>query len=238
MKLGVSYITYDKNFFEKIDNSIKAYWLGFMYTDGSVSTNNRWGIELGIKDIGHLNIFLKDLNSNIKIRTRKRKSRFEGYEDNIYESCSFTICNAKMYNDLVNCGVKRNKTESLEFPSTNILPKHLYPHFIRGLFDGDGSYVIRNVTQKYNDKVYNTKSISVSFVCHSEIFIKVLADILSDELFININVEKNRDLNLIRFQNKNDVLKFINYVLPQNKNYTILDRKKEKIDELKRYCLS
>lgn len=42
-KLNVQYLSYNKDYFEDINTISKAYWLGFLYADGYVSTGNRWG---------------------------------------------------------------------------------------------------------------------------------------------------------------------------------------------------
>lgn len=35
--------TFNFNFFEKIDNELKAYWLGFLYADGCIHKINKYG---------------------------------------------------------------------------------------------------------------------------------------------------------------------------------------------------
>ncbi len=79
-KLKVSYLSYNKDFFENIDTEEKAYWLGFMYTDGYVTTNNRWGVWLSTKDEEHIRKFLKAFNCNVNIKRRQRKEKF-GYNN-------------------------------------------------------------------------------------------------------------------------------------------------------------
>ena len=39
--LGIKYLTYNKNYFDVIDTPTKAYWLGFLYADGYVTSKNR-----------------------------------------------------------------------------------------------------------------------------------------------------------------------------------------------------
>ena len=53
----------DETLFDSIDNEEKAYWLGFMYADGYISSkNNQIGLQLAIKDIEHLQKFNNFLN--------------------------------------------------------------------------------------------------------------------------------------------------------------------------------
>ena len=49
---------YNKHFFDVIDTEEKAYWLGFMYADGYITSKSfRIGLSLAIKDIEHLRKF-------------------------------------------------------------------------------------------------------------------------------------------------------------------------------------
>lgn len=233
-KLGISYIVYNENYFEKIDTPEKAYWLGFIYTDGYVTTGNRWGIELGIQDKAHLENLMKDLDSNISIKERIRK--------NGTVSCQFQIKNKKMYDDLYDKGVIRNKTEVLEFPNTDVVGEELIPHFIRGLFDGDGSYLYHyrdQIRKDRGNKVYSRLSKQISFVCKSEKFIKTLKQTICESCGceFNLNVNKtHNNLPTLTTSNAESMMKFINYIY--SKDITrYLERKYLKIQEIKN-CLA
>lgn len=129
----------DESFFSTIDNDIKAYWLGFLYADGSVyipkttSGNNKGGIvELGLmkQDEYHISSLLYDLNSDYKIQDRKIQ-----LNDNTYLSSRVQINSAKMCSDLIKQGCVPAKSTILKPP---LLRDDLIHHFIRGYFDGDG----------------------------------------------------------------------------------------------------
>jgi intein-encoded DNA endonuclease-like protein len=133
----------NENFFEKITTESQAYWLGFIYADGSVaktdkrtlSNANRLSLNLSIKDKSVIYKFVKDINaptSRIKEYTPKGT-----YSAN--PMIRIDINSSKICVDLEKYGVFRNKTLNLAFP--NNLPKHLIRHFIRGYFDGDGCVV-------------------------------------------------------------------------------------------------
>jgi exonuclease VII small subunit len=138
----------DHEFFNKIDNEHKAYWLGFIYADGYVSkrkeTEKKLGIALGIKDINHLETFKKHINATYPINIYKSKS-FGGVE---IEYCRLLMSSDQLFDDLVAKGVFEKKTLILKFPDESIVPKQLQNHFIRGYFDGDGSF------KKSNDGFY------------------------------------------------------------------------------------
>lgn len=126
-------ISSDDTLFEKIDNEEKAYWLGFLYADGSITYNlekTKYVIELGlaIKDYNHLEKFKKFLKckNNIKLREKTK-------------SCRLIICSKKMCEDLIKLGCVPNKSLILKYPTEEQVPLELQKHFIRGYFDGDGS---------------------------------------------------------------------------------------------------
>lgn len=111
-----------ENYFENIDSEDKAYWLGFIWADGYLSKDSL-EIEIHIKDKDHLVEFQEDLCDNHKLYDRERQTT---------HSCRLTLGSQKLISDLVNLGYK-NKLVPIN------LPEQLERHFIRGLFDGDGS---------------------------------------------------------------------------------------------------
>lgn len=238
--LGLKYHTYNKDYFEVIDTEDKAYWLGFLYTDGYVTTKYRWGVELSIVDYDHLVKLNQCLESNITIRTRTRKEKeYKGYKIEETSSCSLDFKNKKMYEDLVKNGVVPNKTAILQFPKEDILPKHLRPHFIRGLFDGDGTFVFyrKDVVRKdRGNKVYNRLSKEIAFVCKSQEFIDDLKMAISEDCGVEFRRETcSRDgLGKLRLSKAEDMKAFLDYLYVDAE--TFLDRKHEKANEILDYC--
>ena len=114
--------------FEVIDTEEKAYWLGFLYADGSVSSAED-KVELGLaeKDYGHLEKFKSFMGISNKICHREKTKSYR---------ISFRSANCKQ--DLINKGCVPKKSLILEFPTFEQVPEHLMRHFIRGYFDGDG----------------------------------------------------------------------------------------------------
>lgn len=134
-------ITYDKNFFDSIDNEEKAYWLGFIMADGytKLGKNNnpaQMTIEIGKKDIEILNAFKKSIKSNHIIRERSRKT----YTGKISEICSITISSQHLTSKLISYGVIPNKTY-IGFINEEIFSdnEELIFHYLRGYSDGDGT---------------------------------------------------------------------------------------------------
>lgn len=123
-------IKINSNYFEKIDSSSKAYFLGFIYADGNVYKNHL-KIDINKKDINLLKVFLQELESDHKIYI---------YKDNV----SINISNQKIKSDLNSLGVFPRKTYNMNFPENNQVPEKYIRHFIRGYFDGDGSIQLHN----------------------------------------------------------------------------------------------
>lgn len=126
-------ISSDDTLFEKINTKEKAYWLGFLYADGSITYNvekTKYVIELGLalKDYNHLEKFKKFLKCKNNIKLREKTN-----------SCRLIICSKKMCEDLIKLGCIPNKSLSLKFPNEKQVPQELIYDFIRGYFDGDGS---------------------------------------------------------------------------------------------------
>ena len=68
---------FNENVFDCIDTEEKAYWLGFIYADGSIFSNGyKFELSLCGKDIEHLhkfNKFMEHKKDNVKTRIEKGK---------------------------------------------------------------------------------------------------------------------------------------------------------------------
>ena len=129
------------DFFKVIDTEPKAYWLGFLIADGYVYTDTRGGagrskrVELGLgeKDRYQIEKFKRDLN--IHNVTSKKKIKLKGKEHYAYIT---RVYSSELVGHLEDKGCIQNKSLVAEFPSTEIVPKEMQRHFMRGYFDGDG----------------------------------------------------------------------------------------------------
>lgn len=154
---------YDDNFFETIDTEKKAYWLGFIYADGSINEapNGMWKkLEIGLKesDRGHLIKFLKDIGGSEK----QIQNRITTAKGKRYKSCRVTISCTKMCNDLIGHGATIRKSLTLTFPTH--LDEKLIKHFMRGYFDGDGCINYRPQYDLYRIALVGTESFLNSFL--------------------------------------------------------------------------
>lgn len=121
----------DETFFEVIDTAEKAYWLGWMFADGCVSSSSYglfFHITLHEKDKIVLEEFQKALKTNTPIHQFKKKNQYGLY-----------IWSKKMRQDLIRLGCTPKKSLTLEFPKEDQVPKQFLPSLIHGYFDGDGN---------------------------------------------------------------------------------------------------
>lgn len=126
------------DYFKKIDTEEKAYILGFIVADGCIyhhKTSYDLTFTLAEKDKDILMKIKKELNSGSPIVLNKNNA------------ISLTISSKNIYQDLKKLGVQERKTGKEHFPKN--IREDLIKHFIRGFFDGDGSFV-----QDKNNYIY------------------------------------------------------------------------------------
>lgn len=131
--------------FDEIDTEEKAYWLGFMYADGYVTTNKySIGLNLAIKDMDHVQKFTNFLKfeggMNISTSHQFGSKEIKAKDGHLIQMCSTVISNKHLWDSLNKKGCVPNKSLVLKFPDESIFKdKSLIRHFIRGYFDGDGT---------------------------------------------------------------------------------------------------
>lgn len=139
----------NENIFETIDTYDKAYWLGFLYADGSVSEKiNRIELSLKEEDYNHLLKYKAFIGSDHVISKRTKM-----IGDKTYIGYRLSFNSAKMKQDLIKHGCIPNKTKIVTFPK---LRHSLIRHFIRGYFDGDGC-IRKGSTSKMTIEILGTE---------------------------------------------------------------------------------
>lgn len=192
----------DESFFNNcIDNEYKAYILGLLTADGSISCNK-------------ISITLKDKYMIEKIRDLVNPDR-KIYE---YKNCySFYWNNEKDLDFLKNIGF--TVTKQYDAVMCKLIPEQLMNHYIRGWFDGDGC-VYKSITR---DKKYDIpKEYAYNFVSFT-----TGSEIAKDELnsfFHSININSRVTLDsrsntktrkntyYVKIYKKEDVIKFRDYI--------------------------
>lgn len=153
----------NKRFFKEWSKEM-AYVLGFIYADGCLSPP--WS---GNSTIARFSISQKEPEILAKIK------KLIGCDKKLYKRNNWPkgllytldIANEIMYEDLLTLGLSPAKSNIIQYPN---VPKEYSNHFIRGVFDGDGS-----VHENKNKLV-------VSFVSGSKTFLKSLQNIINEEL--------------------------------------------------------
>ena len=147
------------DYFHNIDSHEKAYFLGLIYADGSISEGNYpdskvFSIGLQLQDKYILDNLLTCIDANTQLYTHKNSVRLNLYDSTIYD-------------DLYTLGVRPSKSY-LDYNLPNIDSKYLNS-FILGYFDGDGCVSIKS----------NQNSGGVTITCNSEIFLQDIENLLS-----------------------------------------------------------
>lgn len=148
------YICLNEQYFKTIDSPEKAYWLGWIMSDGCIyKRNGHEGLlSLSIqKQDGYiLQYFLNELQCNNPINI-------------INNVANISIVNETIFQDLINIGVSEQKTWKNAIDLSNI-DKNFYLDYTFGFFDGDGSIFGKNTPSSFGfslcGNVYNMQQIT------------------------------------------------------------------------------
>ena len=117
----------DYKYFDKIDCEHKAYWLGFLLADGYVDDRCIM-FCLNIKDIKSVKELKNDLKAEHPIYYNK-----DG-------NSSISIPCKRLCSVLQNYGFHHHKSQHFDMDKIlKVISENLEHHFMRGMFDGDGS---------------------------------------------------------------------------------------------------
>lgn len=120
-------------YFQNINSTEKAYWLGFLFADGGISkSNTRLHVELSVKDENQLDRFINAINIDEEHKWQREGNMTRG------TSVGIMIYNTTFVKHLVEKGCVYNKTKSIRFPADHLTTESLKKAFLMGYFDGDG----------------------------------------------------------------------------------------------------
>ena len=127
----ISQVLYDvnENFFSDWSSAM-AWVLGLMVTDGNIAVGPSGILVPSLSSISAplLEKVRLAMDSNLPIKLVNQT-----LGGTIFR---LTLCRRKLAEDLSHLGVKPKKSLTIPFPD---VPRQFLPHFIRGVFDGDGS---------------------------------------------------------------------------------------------------
>lgn len=198
----------NSNYFTNIDSSEKAYWLGFMYADGTVSSKTNT-IALGLKDQEHVEKFKQAIgayNNKISVVTDNRFS----------QPCimyDFSIRDSQLHDDLIAWGCVSNKSYVEELRMPNINSEYIWD-FLRGFFDGDGC-----ITWSKNNNRY-----TISWTGNKYFLQDIRKLCQKDKVSIEQNV-KSKITYQFRLSGQQDVLRILTNMYKNATIDTVLERK-------------
>ena len=197
------------NFFDKIDTEEKAYFLGLIFADGCVfkneDKNNSLLVSIQLqKQDGYL------IEKFKQITKAPRKIVIDKRDD----SKSITILNNVFVNNLIRHGVKIHKENRIFIP----IDSSLQHHFIRGLFDGDGSF--------YKNNTFNLVLLGHNYFHDIYNFIVKTLNMNTVKISFDDNIYE------CRWGSRKDLTNFANYIYKDATIYLV-----RKFNEFKKYNL-
>jgi hypothetical protein len=219
-----------KGEFNNIDTEQKAYFLGFMYADGCISSIKRknssyikYQVQISLIDEQIINEFKKEFPFfNLQLFD------FGKYKKTWSKQFALRKANKILYDDLLNQGMLERKSgENSQFLKIPNLSKKLIPHFIRGFFDGDGS--INIPTKRQNLRRVEICSSSKEFLLQIKTILENYN--VNCPIFRKRSENRIKPLYILEWVNSKDIFSLKDFFYT---NATIfLNRKKEKFDSFK-----
>jgi hypothetical protein len=206
-------------YFDNINTPNKAYILGWVMSDGYI---NKYKLVFGLKDLEILEFIKKELNSEHKI---SEIFVYDKRTNKTYRQHTLQICSKKISESLNKLGIHQSKSFTVDLPK---IDKSLYPHLIRGLFDGDG-YVGEGKNSSGDS--YPRFSLILSEKLYNRLT-PIFNDLGIELKKPDIVAEKNGDLILkLKVYRKKELRYFFNYIYGDG-NVTKLNRKYDKFKQL------
>ena len=197
-----------ENYFEHIDSPEKAYWLGWIISDGAITNQpaqSKFQLELTIKqeDENILHLLEKDLGVINKVYPSNQTYR------------RFSLGCKKIIEDLYNLGISSNKTFTVKVP---LFDEQYNSAFIRGIFDGDGGFTTYTRTS-------GQQSQELSF-CGNDFVITWIQKTLFKDIpnLTHNSITKENSIKRIRWSSKKDIKLIRDYIYKDCNNH-YLERK-------------
>lgn len=194
----------NENYFETIDTPNKAYLLGFITADGSITGkyNSCCSIEIHEKDADLIEFARQEINPSATITTCN-------YEKKQNKRVSFS--SKKLCQDLNKYGIIPNKSLILESVPKDLIPKELLCYYFRGLIDGDGCI---------------HKDGKLSIYSGSQKFIESVQQILCNELDLRKLKIYHGTTYFVSWSSKDDKLKLFDYLYKDKLDKTFYYKRK------------
>lgn len=207
----------NENFFDNLNNELSAYVLGFFIADGYHNQfSNRFEISSSEKD---KEILIK-IKSAMEFEGNLYEYEYKG-DTNRKNKIILSFTNKKISRRLLELGIINDKTWLAKFPEE--ITKNYRRHFLRGLFDGDGSINSYKKRKSYEFGIVGAKDL-----------IEKCSEIFYEDLGIKMNVHKRLNIYGFRTSKKHEILQIMDYFYDDSTIF--LERKKNIFNVLKELC--
>lgn len=200
--------------FEKIDDRCKAYALGFIIADSHISNNKDVEVSVEKSDKEIIDFISKVLQSEILVDNtlNKEKRRFP------------RVRTVRRIKDITKFTGGKLKNER-HYPKVK---NELERYMLQGFFDADGCMTWG--TRKDRNRLW----CKINFTSQLKL-LEGVQQMLYKQLGISSSIrpKKGADCYIIEFSNKDDILKFINYIYPKDTDFIVLQRKYLKANALR-----
>lgn len=202
----------DDKVFKKNDPET-SYWIGFLWADGNVQKHDgsyRTSIELQYSDKDHLKKFRDFLNAEYPL-----------YRTHDGNAAKIGVTSQEIFEDLNRYGIVPAKTYKNKKPK---IRNRFIPHFMRGLFDGDG-YFYEGNSEGYGMRI---EIVNTKFTCGW------LETMTKKAIDINSNTYSNKGKEAFSWVSggKNQVKKITNWMYKKK-----VPRLNRKYNKLKKFSL-
>jgi intein-encoded DNA endonuclease-like protein len=218
---------FNEHVFDIINTEEKAYWLGWLFSDGyNHVSKGQVALRLQEEDAEILYKFQKFLQTDAPVHSYSRYTRVNNLHRNYSE---LIVCSPYFCEQLSKLGCVQAKTLILQFPD---ISEHLYQHFIRGYFDGDGCFsVIKRKDRK------NPKSKTYQFnIVGMESVLSRIQDIIVQNTGVkklSLKIRTGKKAVAIHYGGHNVCKKILDYLYKDSSIYL-----KRKHDKYLKYCTS
>lgn len=229
LKRDIKKISKDDSYFKNIDSEEKAYWLGFIYADGSISeiknknTGNikslNFEITLASEDKNHLEKLSKAIAYDGEIKDKK-----VSLNEKTYTAARLSVSGKEFCENLIDKGCVPRKSLILKFPSKEVVPDYLIRHFIRGYFDGDGC-----VHFNHGEELSGNGSYIINFVGTKDVLEKIKSILIYELNLGDVKLHSKGRAFTLSYGGFFNFSKILDYLYTDSTVY--LDRKYEKYQE-------
>lgn len=227
----------ENNYFDKIDNSHKAYWIGFLWCDGYIwerirSDRHEYGmkLDLSIEDYDLLVQFKNDIKIHTDIK--QYAPYRNGFGGNGICRCSYY--NKHLVLTLINkYGIIPHRTDISKLLQN--IPKEFEKDFIRGCLDADGSFTLYHCI----DRTFYTTKATVDFGGTEELLYFIWNHLLKQKVvsskkcpkFYHRHKDRDGVYKSLKLSGKQQTRKILSYLYDDAEIY--LPRKYNKYQSMK-----